>query len=114
MHSWCISTEINQNLPVTRRCFSKRWRAPIAKGGNDPASRQLILAEARQTWLSPTIAGSQWGFRWWRQRAYHPHQRFRDSFKIAGDDILLDVIQSYLLPALNCRCVKRVYILSTR
>jgi hypothetical protein len=28
-----------------------------------------------------------------------PHQRFRDSFKIAGDDILLDVIQSYVLPA---------------
>ena len=28
-----------------------------------------------------------------------PQQRFRDSFKIAGDDILLDVIQSYVLPA---------------
>ncbi|WP_225086903.1 virulence factor SrfB [Pectobacterium colocasium] len=28
-----------------------------------------------------------------------PKQRFRDSFKIAGDDILLDVIQSYLQPA---------------
>lgn len=28
-----------------------------------------------------------------------PHQRFRDSFKIAGDDILLDVIQFYILPA---------------
>ncbi|MDZ7279150.1 virulence factor SrfB [Pantoea eucrina] len=28
-----------------------------------------------------------------------PHQRFRDSFKIAGDDILLDVIQAYVLPA---------------
>ncbi len=28
-----------------------------------------------------------------------PHQRFRDSFKIAGDDILLDVIQNYILPA---------------
>lgn len=28
-----------------------------------------------------------------------PQQRFRDSFKVAGDDILLDVIQSYVLPA---------------
>ncbi|WP_455818631.1 virulence factor SrfB [Pseudomonas cerasi] len=28
-----------------------------------------------------------------------PHQRFRDSFKIAGDDILLDVIRAYVLPA---------------
>ncbi|NWC64567.1 virulence factor SrfB [Cedecea sp. P7760] len=27
-----------------------------------------------------------------------PQQRFRDSFKIAGDDILLDVIQAYVLP----------------
>lgn len=27
-----------------------------------------------------------------------PHQRFRDSFKLAGDDILLDIIQSYVLP----------------
>jgi len=28
-----------------------------------------------------------------------PRQRFRDSFKIAGDDILLDVIQRYVLPS---------------
>lgn len=28
-----------------------------------------------------------------------PHQRFRDSLKMAGDDILLDVIQFYVLPA---------------
>ncbi|MTH46257.1 virulence factor SrfB [Intestinirhabdus alba] len=30
-----------------------------------------------------------------------PRQRFRDSVKIAGDDVLLDVIQSYILPALE-------------
>ncbi|MNQ46027.1 Virulence factor SrfB [compost metagenome] len=30
-----------------------------------------------------------------------PQQRFRDSFKIAGDDILLDVIQLLVLPALE-------------
>lgn len=28
-----------------------------------------------------------------------PTQRFRDSFKIAGDDIMLDVIRSFILPA---------------
>src|SRR5699024_836293 len=28
-----------------------------------------------------------------------PDQLFRDSFKIAGDDILLDVIQKYVLPS---------------
>jgi hypothetical protein len=28
-----------------------------------------------------------------------PKQRFRDSFRVAGDDILLDVIQRYVLPA---------------
>ncbi|WP_438284313.1 virulence factor SrfB [Pseudomonas alabamensis] len=30
-----------------------------------------------------------------------PAQRFRDSFKIAGDDILLDVIQRFVLPGLE-------------
>ncbi|MBQ0132729.1 MAG: virulence factor SrfB, partial [Comamonas sp.] len=30
-----------------------------------------------------------------------PKQRFRDSFKVAGDDILLDVIQKLVLPALS-------------
>lgn len=30
-----------------------------------------------------------------------PKQRFRDSFKVAGDDILLDVIQKMVLPALE-------------
>ncbi|MGL5031038.1 MAG: virulence factor SrfB [Aeromonas sp.] len=30
-----------------------------------------------------------------------PQQRFRESLKIAGDDILLDVIQQYVLPALE-------------
>lgn len=31
----------------------------------------------------------------------YPLQRFRDSFKVAGDDILLDVIQQYVLRALT-------------
>ncbi|WP_312937057.1 virulence factor SrfB [Pseudomonas sp.] len=30
-----------------------------------------------------------------------PTQRFRDSFKVAGDDILLDVIQRFVLPGLE-------------
>lgn len=30
-----------------------------------------------------------------------PHQRFRDGFKVAGDDILLDVIRLFVLPALG-------------
>lgn len=30
-----------------------------------------------------------------------PNQLFRDSFKIAGDDILLDVIQQYVLPSFD-------------
>ncbi|EPN29993.1 virulence protein SrfB, partial [Pseudomonas syringae pv. actinidiae ICMP 19096] len=30
-----------------------------------------------------------------------PEQRFRDSFKVAGDDILLDIIQRFVLPALE-------------
>lgn len=30
-----------------------------------------------------------------------PEQRFRDSFKVAGDDILLDIIQRFVLPAVE-------------
>ena len=30
-----------------------------------------------------------------------PEQRFRDSFKVAGDDILLDIIQRFVLPELE-------------
>jgi hypothetical protein len=30
-----------------------------------------------------------------------PEQRFRDSFKVAGDDILLDIIQRFVLPSLE-------------
>ncbi|MFT0211616.1 virulence factor SrfB [Pseudomonas sp. F1_0610] len=30
-----------------------------------------------------------------------PKQRFRDSFKVAGDDIVLDVIQTFVLPSLS-------------
>lgn len=30
-----------------------------------------------------------------------PRQRFRDSFKVAGDDILLDIIQRFVLPAVE-------------
>ena len=28
-----------------------------------------------------------------------PEQRFRDSFKVAGDDIVLDVMRRFILPA---------------
>ena len=41
-----------------------------------------------------------------------PHQRFRDSFKIAGDDILLDVIQSYVLPAFE-QALREAGVMST-
>lgn len=30
-----------------------------------------------------------------------PQQRFRDSFKIAGDDVMLDIIQQFVLPSLE-------------
>ena len=30
-----------------------------------------------------------------------PEQRFRDGFKVAGDDILLEVIQAVVVPALK-------------
>ncbi|MBB3103008.1 virulence factor SrfB [Azomonas macrocytogenes] len=35
-----------------------------------------------------------------------PEQRFRDGFKVAGDDILLDVIRQFVLPALREALVK--------
>ncbi|MFZ4833141.1 virulence factor SrfB [Rouxiella sp. Mn2063] len=31
----------------------------------------------------------------------HPRQLFREGFKVAGDDILLDIIQLYILPAVS-------------
>lgn len=42
-----------------------------------------------------------------------PEQRFRDSFKVAGDDILLDIIQYFVLPGLE-RALSEFGVVSPR
>lgn len=61
--------------------------ATIDIGGG---TTDLVITDYRLDRNNGTGAGSN---------AYiRPEQRFRDGFKIAGDDIVLDVIQSYILP----------------
>ncbi len=37
-----------------------------------------------------------------------PEQRFHESFKVAGDDLLLDIIQTYVIPSIRSYLVKRL------
>ncbi|WP_252317459.1 MULTISPECIES: virulence factor SrfB [Symbiopectobacterium] len=95
-----LYTEINQNFAGHSEVFfntlgrpdrKERETIPIASIDIGDGTTDLVITDYRLDHNGLVGGGAN--------AHIISQQRFRDSFKIAGDDILLDVIQSYLQPA---------------
>ena len=109
-----LYTEINQNFAghpeeffdaIGRPDRSDRESITIASIDIGGGTTDLVITDYRLDHNGHTGGGTN----------VHiiPNQRFRDSFKIAGDDILLDVIQSYVLPAFE-QALREVGVMSLK
>ena len=95
-----LYTEINENFAghpeeffdaISRPGKTDRERVTMATIDIGGGTTDLVITDYRLDRAGSSASGSN----------VHivPEQRFRDGFKVAGDDILLDVIQDFILPS---------------
>lgn len=95
-----LYTEVNENFAghpeeffdtIARPDKTDRERITLATIDIGGGTTDLVITDYRLDRAGNTGSGSN----------VHivPEQRFRDGFKVAGDDILLDVIQDFILPS---------------
>lgn len=95
-----LYTEVNENFAghpeeffdaISRPGKTDRERITLATIDIGGGTTDLVITDYRLDRAGNATSGSN----------VHivPEQRFRDGFKVAGDDILLDVIQEFILPS---------------
>ena len=95
-----LYTEVNENFAghpeeffdaISRPGKTDRERITLATIDIGGGTTDLVITDYRLDRAGTASSGSN----------VHivPEQRFRDGFKVAGDDILLDVIQGFILPS---------------
>lgn len=109
-----LYTEIRENFAGHPQEFfdtlarpDKRAREQITLASIDigGGTTDLVITDYRLERGTENTAGSN--------VSIIPEQRFRDSFKVAGDDILLDIIQRFVLPDME-RALKSFGVASPR
>ncbi|GLX89733.1 virulence factor SrfB [Pseudomonas weihenstephanensis] len=97
-----LYTEVNENFAghpeeffdaISRPGKTDRERITLATIDIGGGTTDLVITDYRLDRAGNATSGSN----------VHivPEQRFRDGFKVAGDDILLDVIQDFILPSFD-------------